>query len=137
MLLRRPKNRRRVDVKAAAKAHAPFVGRLVVSGALIVGVGFGAQLAWAWAQVSPRFAVKGITIRGNERATDAELVRLLGLGDTPNVFQLDVDAVERAVATHPWVKTARVTRHFPSRIAIEIVEHEAAAVVSLGELYLV
>src|SRR5438128_1952811 len=125
MLLRTKKNRRRVDVKAAAKAHAPFAAKLVVAAVLIVGVGFGAQLAWAWAQVSPRFAVKGVVIRGNARATDAELTRLAGLTDAPNVFQLDVDAVERAVATHPWVRTAHVMRHFPSHLEIQVTEHEA------------
>src|SRR6478735_1393886 len=104
MLLRTKKNRRRVDVKAAAKAHAPFIGKLALAALLIVGVGFGGQMAWAWAQVSPRFAVKSVTLRGNERATDGELVRLAGLGDTPNVFQLDLEAVERAIATHPWVR---------------------------------
>ncbi|MBK7858209.1 MAG: FtsQ-type POTRA domain-containing protein [Archangiaceae bacterium] len=139
MLLRTRKNRRRVDVKAAARAHAPRVLKLCAAAVLVIGIGFGLQMGWSWAQVSPRFAVKFVDVRGNSRATDAELTRLAGFADgqQQNLVQLDVDAVERALSTHPWVKTAKVTRHFPSRVSLSVVEHEPAAVVSLGELYLV
>ena len=137
MLLRTKKNRRKVDVKAAAKQHAPFVLKLVLAAALVTGLGFGAQLGYAWAQVSPRFALKVVDIIGNTRATDAELQRLGGLSEQQNLLQLDTAALERALGTHPWVRTAKATRHFPSSLSIEVTEHQPAAVVSLGELYLV
>lgn len=137
MLLKPKKNRRKVDFKAAAKQHAPLALKVACAALLVVGTGFGAQLAYAWAQVSPRFALKAIDIIGNSRTTDAELNRLAGLTDAQNLVQLDVSAVERSLGSHPWVRTAKVTRHFPSRLGIEISEHQPAAVVSLGELYLV
>ncbi len=137
MLLTTKKNRRKRDVAAAAKAHGPFVLKLVVAALLIVGIGFGGQLAWAWAQVAPQFTVKSVSVRGNARAPDAELLRLAGLTEAQNLFQLDMAQLERALGSHPWVKTAKVARHFPSGLAIEVTEHEPAAVVSLGELYLV
>ncbi|MBL8951299.1 MAG: FtsQ-type POTRA domain-containing protein [Myxococcaceae bacterium] len=137
MLLTTKKNRRKRDVAAAAKAHAPFVLKLCGAALLIVGVGFGGQLAWAWAQVSPQFVVKSVSVSGNARSADAELLKLAGLDVAQNLFQLDTAQLERALGTHPWVKTAKVSRHFPSGLAIAIVEHEPAAVVSLGELYLV
>ena len=137
MLLRTTKNRRKVDVKAAAAAHAPFALKLCGLALLIVGAGFGAQIGWQWAQVSPRFALQTIAISGNTRATDSELTRLGALGESQNLFQLDVAAIERALGSHPWVRTVEVTRRFPSRLGIAVTEHEPAAVVSLGELYLV
>lgn len=137
MLLRTKKNRRKVDVKAAAKQHAPFVLKLFAAAAIVVGVGFGSQLAWKWAQVSPRFQLKSVVIAGNARATDSELARLGGLTESQNLVQLDVAAVERSIASHPWVRTVKVSRHFPSRVTVDITEHEPSAVVSLGELYLV
>lgn len=124
-------------MKAAAKAHAPFALKLALTALLIVGVGFAAQLGWAHAQVSPQFALKAINVSGNARATDAELLRISGLAEGQNLFQLETLSAERSVASHPWVKTVEVTRHFPSRATIAITEHEPAAVVSLGELYLV
>jgi cell division protein FtsQ len=45
--------------------------------------------------------------------------------------------MERSIATHPWVKSVSVTRHLPSRLTIEIVEHRAVALLSMGDLYLV
>src|SRR5262249_24228183 len=44
---------------------------------------------------------------------------------------------ERAMAAHPWVDAVRVARRFPSSLSVDVKEHEPAAVVALGELYLV
>jgi cell division protein FtsQ len=137
MLLTTKKNRRKRDVAAAARAKAPLVLRLLGASFLIVAIGFGGQLAWAWAQVAPQFTVTSIAITGLSRAPEGELLRLAGLTEPQNLFQLDVAQLERAVGTHPWVRTAKVSRHFPSGLAIDVVEHEPAAVVSLGDLYLV
>jgi cell division protein FtsQ len=138
MLLRTRKNRRRVDLKAAAKGYAPLAFKAGAAALVLIASGFGLQLLWGWAQVSQQFAVRAVDVRGNVRAGDAELLRLGGLSEGgQNLFQLDVEAVERAISTHPWVNTVHVERHFPTRVSIVVTEHQAAAVVSLGELYLV
>src|SRR5689334_7117385 len=106
MLLRTKKNRRKVDVKAAAVAHAPVALKLCVAAVLVTGLGFGAQVAYAWAKVSPHFAIKAIDVNGTARARDAELLEKSGLGAGVNLVSLDVAAVERSLSSHPWVKTA-------------------------------
>ena len=74
---------------------------------------------------------------GQAEATDVELVRLGGVLLGQNLVAMDVRAMERAIATHPWVKSVSVTRHLPSRLTIDVVEHRAIAMLSFGELYLV
>jgi cell division protein FtsQ len=137
MLLRPKKNRRRVDVKAEIRARVPFVLKLCAAGFVFVALGFGGQKAWAWAQQSDRISLEHVNVRGANRASDSELLKLTGLQPGQNLLQLDVASIERAFASHPWVKSAKVSRRFPDTLDVTLVEHEAKAVVSLGELYLV
>jgi len=143
MIFRAKKNRRRVDaakktaeLKAVATSLVPALlralGVIVATAAIVAGTYFTSQ----WAQQSPRFAITDITFTGNSHASDLELSRLAGLQRGQNLVALDALAVERLLATHPWVKTARVDRRFPRALEIKLTEHRAVAMVSLGDLYL-
>ncbi|MEW5739351.1 MAG: FtsQ-type POTRA domain-containing protein [Myxococcota bacterium] len=144
MILRTRRNRRRLDVAkktgeftAAARSHGPVVFKVLLTTLATVAVAWGGYEGWRWANTSPRFALSEVIYRGAERASGPELSRLAGLTPGLNLFALDVEAVERALATHPWVKSVRVHRRLPSRLEIVVEEHAPIAVLALGELYLV
>lgn len=144
MLLRQKKNRRRVDVakktgelKAAAQTHGPVVLKALFTTAATIAIAWGAWAGWQWATTSPRFGLTDVLYRGTERATGAELSRLGGLNAGVNLFALDLSNVERALATHPWVKSVRVSRRLPSRLEVAVEEYEPVALLALGDLYLV
>lgn len=144
MILRTRRNRRRLDVakktgefKAAARSHGPVLLKVLLTTLATVGLAWGAYEGWRWAHTSPRFALTDVVYRGTERASGSELSRLAALTPGLNLFALDVDAAERALAAHPWVKSVRVIRRLPSRLEIVVVEHSPIAVLALGELYLV
>lgn len=144
MLFRPKRNRRRVDVakktgelKAAAKQHGPLVLRALASIALSIGLAWGAWEGWQWATTTPRFALTDVAFTGTTRATDAELTKLGGIVAGSNLVAMDVGAIERALTAHPWVKSVRVRRHLPSRLTVDVVEHEPVALLAIGELYLV
>ncbi len=139
----RGKNRRRQDATVRArtlKQSATRLGTLVLRVVIVLGLSgglyFGATHGYRWATTSPSFALEDVTFSGNARSTEGELLRLAGLAFGQNLFQMDVTALERAMDAHPWVRKVEVTRHFPSRIAVEVEEFEPAAMGSLGELYL-
>lgn len=143
MIFRAKKNRRRVDVakktaelKAVASTLAPTLFRVLGAIVASAAIAFGAYSLLQWARQSPRFAITRLTFNGNEHASDAELTRFGGLQLGQNLVAMDALAVERLVATHPWVKAARVDRRFPDRLEVQITEHRPAAMVSLGDLYL-
>jgi cell division protein FtsQ len=144
MFFRHKKNRRRLDVakktgelKAAAKHHAPTVLKVAALLLVSVGVSWGSWQGYRWATTTERFALRQVVFAGNARATEAELLRLGGLSLGLNLFAIDVRAVERALGTHPWVKSVLVRRQLPERLSVEIVEHRPVALLALGELYLV
>jgi len=144
MLFRPKRNRRRLDVakktgelKAAVKTHGPGLLKALFATAATVALGWGAYAGWQWAATSPRFALTDVVYRDTSRASGAELSRLAGLAPGQNLFALDLGAIERALATHPWVKSVRVSRRLPSRLEVTVVEHTPVALLALGELYLV
>ena len=140
----RGKNRRRVDAAERAQARGHVlrrVGHLLVrmacAAAFIGGAYFGGLKLHAWATTSERFAVTAITWTGTSRASRAELARAAGLVKGMNLFELDVSAAKRSLEQHPWVREAEVTRHFPAAVSVRVEEIRPAAVISLGDLYLV
>jgi cell division protein FtsQ len=137
MLLRSRKNRRKVDLKAEVRARAPIAFKLVAAATVMIALGFAGQRAWVWGCHSERFGLEHVNVRGANRASDSELLKLTGLSLGQNILQLDVGAIEHAFASHPWVKSAKVSRRLPDTLDVVLVEHEPQGVVSLGELYLV
>ena len=136
-------NRRRQDVaktpeelKASARRLGRLALRLVVGLAVLGGLGAGGFYGRAWAMNSPVFAAKQISFAGLSRSSSAELLRLSGLSTGQNLFGLDVPALERSMSAHPWVKSVELTRHLPAAVSVKVVEHEPAAITSLGDLYL-
>ena len=143
MALSRAKNRRRADstqrtaaVKGAVSAHGPWLARLLVLALGAAAVFFGSQASYQWARTTPYFALQRVSFRGLSMATETELLRLAALGPGQNLIALDVGALERAMATHPWVKRVSVARQFPNGVTVELVEHVPEAIVALADLYL-
>ena len=143
-MLFRKKNRRRVDVakktgelKAAAKHHAPIALKMAATALVAGSLAYGALLGYRFATSSPIFALRHIKVSGEDRASGIAVVKLGGISLGTNLFALETGAIERAIASHPWVKRVNVSRHLPSTLSIEVTEHTALAMMSLGDLYLV
>jgi cell division protein FtsQ len=141
--LGRGKNRRRndtaeraADTRAFAARVWPIVWRLGVAAAACAGLVVGGEHAWRWATTAPTFALRTVTVSGAGRAEAGEVSRLAGLYEGQNLFLLDVATAVKGAEAHPWVKKASLRRHFPSSVAVTVEEYEPAALVALGELYL-
>jgi cell division protein FtsQ len=138
----RNKNRRRGEltrgreVTSAVTRHRGTLGRLALATAISVGLFGGAWYVREWAISTHHFAVRQIAFAGLTRVSDGELLKLAGLTPGQNLLALDLEAMERAIATHPWVRSVEVSRRLPSSISVAVEEHVAVALVSLGELYL-
>jgi len=115
---------------------ARLLGKALWVLSLTVALGLALRAGAGWARSSSYFALKTITFDGTHHASQQELLRASGLSAGQNLFDMDLEALERAIDAHPWVRLAKVTRHFPSGLSVRVEEHQPVAVVSLGELYL-
>ena len=95
---------------------------------LVAGVLVLALLGWGlWS--GPLLAVRSVQVDG-ARTLPADLVReAAGIEDGRSLLRVDVDAARAAVAELPQVESVTVTRGWPSRVVITLVERTPLAVV--------
>jgi cell division protein FtsQ len=143
MKLGRHRNRRRPDAqqrKAKLKLACGRLARLAAKGlmriALAAGVVAGSMFAYRWALRSPQLALTTIAFRGLHEVTEAELLQFTGLALRENIFRVDCSSLEQAIASHPWVRRAKVDRRIPHQLLIQVDEFKPIAIVSLGQRYL-
>lgn len=108
---------------------------------LVLGVAWalvaGGREVYEYATTSSRFEVQHLVYEPTEHVDDETLRGLLAIDPATNILALDLDALGQKIAAHPWVAQASVTRQLPDTLAIEVVEHEASAIVLAERFYLV
>ena len=82
----------------------------------------------------PVFQVGQIDITGIHKATEDELIQLAGLGGGCNIFSFRGSTAEKAMETHPYVKSAKLTKHYPNQVSIEITERKPRAYVEFNNM---
>jgi cell division protein FtsQ len=109
----------------------------LIATVVLSGVGVGAWLGYRFVTTSERFAIAAIEIDGARQLTVDGVRDALPVKLGANIFTTDLGDVTRAVRGNPWIKAASAHRVLPDTLVVEIVEHQAAAVVQLGaDLYL-
>lgn len=74
------------------------------------------------------FSLENIEIKGNERIPRVELENLIGVARGINLWQVDTSAIAKRLATHPLVARARVSRHWPRTLVVQIEERTPVAI---------
>lgn len=83
---------------------------------------------------SSLFAVKQVTINGNEQIKADEIISFAGLDQEQNLFKLNIGMLEKKISLHPWVASANIKRRLSSILEIEIVEQKALAIVKIENI---
>lgn len=119
-----------------------MAGWLLLGGLAMMTLGYGGIRIAAYASHSPRFHVTGsddVAIDGNRYVSREEILGAIGLplywtaGQGVSIFRVNLNEARRQVESISWVKSAVVTRAFPHRLAVHIVERVPVAFVTLGD----
>lgn len=133
----RGRNRRREDPAALAAAGRPaFRWAALAAGGLALAAAAGAG-GWRLVADSDLLRIREVRFAGMHRATAAELAAIATVKPGDNLLAADLEALERAVARHPWVKSAEARRRLPPAVEVRVQERTPGALVDLGGLYLV
>lgn len=93
----------------------------------VLYAGAGALLAYAllaWLVSLPVFALQRVEVRGELRHVSVESVkRVANRGVRGNFFTVELDEVRAAFEKLSWVREARVSRHWPATLVVELTEH--------------
>ena len=68
------------------------------------------------------FAVKGITIAGNEHTTKDEAIAALGVKEGGSIFAASPSQTRKRLMRLPWVSDAEVRRQLPDTVFIRLIE---------------
>ncbi len=109
----------------------------VLWGVGATAVGVGVVASWRHFTKGESIRVGAVRVTGAVRATEGEIQALSTVRPGDDFLAVDVEAVERAVARHPWVARAQARRTVPPAIEITVTEREPRALVDLGGTYLV
>ncbi len=91
---------------------------VLLSAALIHG--------YRYATSSEYLALQEIEIKGNQRLTYAEILKLMQVDTGQNMLKMNISRMQKKLAENPWVKEARVRRDFPNQLHVNIREKQAS-----------
>lgn len=87
-------------------------------------------LLWAVVYFTPLFAVKNVEVEGNRHLSQDEVVTAAGVAEDTPLAQVSMRGTGANVVSLPWVKSATVSRKWPSTVVIEVEENTAVAYVN-------
>lgn len=85
---------------------------------------------------SDYFNARQIQMDGNQRVSIADIRTQTGIRPGVNVLSVNLSAARRQLLAHPWVAEAQVQRNLPAGLHIRLREHQAVAIVDLGQRFL-
>lgn len=111
--------RRRTVAEDKAKKN---VSRLLKFLALLVVIG-----AVVWLAFSPWLSVAQVDATGIEVSTANSILAERGVVAGTPMIRISVDGTEQALLQDPWIASAEISRNWPDRVSVEIVERTPTA----------
>jgi len=102
---------------------------------LVVAMTLMLTIMWFWKNEA--FEIKAVKIQGNHFLTKEEIFELAGMDFSKDIFGIDTDEIESAIARHPMIEKVRVTRFLPSTLKINVKERDLIAAMSGSEVTVV
>ena len=116
-------NRKRREESRVSLPAIPWVAISTAIGVVVVAGGLVAAGRWALNRPVASVVINGEFERVSADQLEAVLRKAMGRG----FLAADLDAIQKQVATLPWVATARVSRHWPDSLDVTVTEEEPAA----------
>ena len=108
---------------------------------VVVPASYAAYRLGYYAATSSRFkltSAENVVIVGNRFVSNEEVLGVFGIPATGklsmgiNIFKISLEEKRRQLEYIPWVRSATVSRAYPARLSVEIVERTPVAFVNLG-----
>jgi cell division protein FtsQ len=136
------RRQRAVSVRRRRLGRLRFVLKWGLAALLVLpAVGYAGYSLAVFMLSSPRFLLTtadDVVVTGNQYVAPDEVASALGLarGGKPafgmNILRLSLEEKKKQLETIPWVRSATVTRVYPNRLAVSLVERTPIAFVNMG-----
>jgi cell division protein FtsQ len=125
------------SAKPAFSVSWPIQPKILAAIALMCLVLAGLFVCWHWACQSELFRVSQVLVKGCDRLTEEEILRLSDVTAQDNLLSLDLKSIATSIEAHPWVHSVEVKRKLPDHLMITIKEHTPVALLNSDKMYLV
>ncbi|MDD2585283.1 MAG: FtsQ-type POTRA domain-containing protein [Syntrophomonadaceae bacterium] len=82
------------------------------------------------------FNVDKLYVTGLEKVSREEITSLSGLCKGVNIFEINSNLCSRSIEIHPMIKSAKIVRHLPRKIEVQVVERNVWAVIPYHNSFL-
>ena len=103
--------------------------RLGMYAALLLLLYFGTDAFYRWSLTSPYFRVRSVTVTGVGHLTQSVVKARLDLKSSDNLLAVDLDVLREKIESHPWVRSASLSRDLPDTLLVEVVERRPSVAV--------
>lgn len=93
----------------------------------VLGLGVAGIILVLLLLTSPLLSVRKVEVEGVVYANPELVASIVDSIDGEPILTVDLDAAEDKLLMIPWVRQARVSKHLPSRVTIEVVERTPIA----------
>ena len=133
--------RRKSNVMTGIRRSMPLFLVVIAVVAVVAAAIYGGILSYGKIssvfERSGMFAVKTITVSGNERLAAADIVALSGVRQLAKLYRVQTGSVASSLLADPWIEKARCVKKWWGTVTIEITERTPIALVSAPEVRLV
>lgn len=91
-------------------------------------------ITFIWFRKNDAFVLKSVKISGNQFVAQEEIMELINVDFSGEIFKIDTDAIKKNILSHPMVKSVSVNRFLPATLRIHIHERKLIAAISGSEI---
>ena len=110
-------------------------GLVLVGLTVLCAVSLGLVVSYQALLVSPFFALKNLSVSGQERLGREEVLRLAGIAPGMNLLKVNPKAVIQRLESSPWVEKAQLRRVLPDELRIHVQERRPWALLNSDGLW--
>ena len=107
--------------------HHFWIGSIIVM--ILAGLSLTMLIGYLVALSAPFFRLEDVSIQGNRRVSQVELLQKGGLEDKVNILALNLREVKKMLEAVPWVKTVQLRRELPNKLVVLVEEREPLSLV--------
>lgn len=126
----KPKSKNYKNEKEAEKKQKKMVHVLEALFIFIILIAAGLFMF-----LSPVFDIKKISIKGNSKVTEQEILSLSSINLEENTFTYRMSEIAKNVKRQPYIEDVKVKRILPSEIEIEVSERTPSFMIAIGNAF--
>lgn len=107
--------------------HHFWIGSIILM--IMGGLAVTLMVGYLVALSAPFFRLEDVSIQGNKRVTQLELLQKGGLEDKTNILSLNLSNVKKKMEGLPWIQSVQLRRELPNKLVIQVKEREPLSLV--------